>query len=421
MKISIAAAQINGQIAAPTSKSMLQRVLALALLHAGETIIQHNGFSNDDRVCLNIIEQCGASIQLQDNIIKIKSENFKQPATINVGESGLALRMFTPILAGFLPAVQIIGEGSLLNRPMNVFYQILPALGVEFDAADSYLPFKLKGLMQPKNLTIDGAESSQYLTGLLIAFAKFAGQPVTIQVQNLKSKPYVDITLHLLMQFGYSVTHNNYQTFTIKPGNVADRDIHINIEGDWSSASCILAAGAISGQVTVNNLLIKSLQADVKMLDVLQQCGAGLLTTNHSVTVSAQALTCFEVDATHCPDLFPALVVLAAACTGTSKIRGVSRLKYKESNRANTLQSEFGKLGLDIKILNDVMHIAGDRNLQSAVAYSHNDHRIAMALSVAALLLKEPLVLQGAEAVNKSYPGFYRDLQQLGFAIQYYE
>ena len=229
-------------------------------------------------------------------------------------------------------------------------------------------------------------------------------------VNDLKSIPYIDMTIDVLQSFGIEVKHNGYAEFFVE-GNQSYVPRVYNIEGDWSGASCLLVAGAVAGSISIGNLNPLSRQADVAIIEALSRAGAGIETTTDSVTVSRpDYLAAFEFDATNCPDLFPALAALAANCDGESVITGTRRLKHKESDRAVTLSTEFAKMGIEIDISqDDVMRIKGAK-MMSASVESHNDHRIAMSLAVAALNADGGVSIDGATAVDKSYPLFWDDL-----------
>jgi 3-phosphoshikimate 1-carboxyvinyltransferase len=426
MIVKITPSDITGIVQAPVSKSAMQRAAALALLHRGNTIIHHPGHSNDDKAALSIISNLGAIVSQQaDGSLLVKGSGWykngdgnKTPLTINCGESGLSIRMFTPIASLGKQPVTVTGSGSLLTRPMDFFDEILPELNVAISSNEGKLPMQITGPLQPIAITVDGSLSSQFLTGLLIAFAKSAKDKVTITVKDLKSKPYIDLTLQMMKHFGYEVSHDNYQHFYIKPQGIEEEDktIHYTAEGDWSGGAFLLVAGAIAGGITVEGLNPASAQADKAVLQALKDSGAVLAMSGNSIDVSPAPLKAFQFDATDCPDLFPPLVALAAYCKGTTTIKGISRLTHKESNRAITLQEEFGKMGLSIILQNDDMIIEGGTTLIGCEVHSRHDHRIAMALAVAGLGAVGETLIAEAEAVDKSYPDFYNDLEKL-FAL----
>ena len=419
MLVKVSPSALNGKINAPASKSMMQRACALALLNNGVTILRNPGYSNDDKTAIEIIKNIGAKVLENENSISIISNGKINPVQIiNCGESGLSLRMFAPIIALSDSEITLIGEGTLLNRPLQLLNNIFSSLNVFAASNNGFLPLQIKGPMIPADIAVDGSKSSQYLTGLLFAFASIAEKSITISVDNLVSKPYIDLSLEMLRLFGYSVSHDNYKQFFINPVKVKHNDYTIDIEGDWSSAAFLLVAGAIAGDVTVTGLKSNSSQADKAIVEVLESCGANINFENNAVSVNNQnSLSSFIFDATDCPDLFPALVVLAINCKGISIINGVHRLADKESNRAHAIVSEFGKMGADIVIENDSMKINGNVKLNTATIWSHNDHRIAMAASVAALNFEGGILINNAEAVNKSFPEFYNSLKILGASV----
>ena len=421
MIVTIQPSAISGIINAPTSKSSMQRACAAALLNEGKTTIANSGKSNDDLAALEVIKILGATVtEVDENQIIITSKGI-QPISdeMNCGESGLGIRMFAPIAALSNKSIVISGTGSLLTRPMNFFDEIFPKLDIVIESNNGKLPIKIKGPLQPKNITIDGSLSSQFLTGLLMAFGKAATERVTISVTNLKSKPYIDLTLQVMHIFGYEVINNNFESFLIKPvSKSTDKIIEYTVEGDWSGGAFLLVAGAIAGKITVNGLDTFSTQADKAILQALIDCSSTISIQEKQIDIGSPAtgnsgLKAFHFDATDCPDLFPPLVALAAYCNGTTGIEGVNRLAHKESNRGLTLQEEFGKMGIVLKLQDDLMLVEGGTGVKGGTVHSHHDHRIAMACAVAGLIADGETIIEEAEAINKSYPDFYEHLKQL--------
>lgn len=413
--------RISGIITAPASKSSMQRACALALLATGETTILNPGNSNDDLAALDIIQKLGATVEKAHGYLKIfKTESSVAATEINCGESGLGIRMFAPIAALSSLPVTITGHGSLLQRPMHFFDEIFPQLGISIKSNNGHLPITIHGPLQPNAIIIDGSLSSQFLTGLLIAFGKTASKPVTITVSNLKSKPYVDLTIEMMKLFGYRVVNNNYESFEIHPQTADAKSTTVTVEGDWSGTAFLLVAGAVAGGLTLKGLDVFSTQADKAILKALMDCGVNISIEEQQITINSplgDGGKPFHFNATDCPDLFPPLVALAAYCKGSSVIEGVSRLAHKESNRALTLQEEFKKMGVHIKLQDDLMIIEGGGGLTGTTVHSRHDHRIAMACAVAALGATGETIIEGAEAINKSYPNFYEDLKLLGATV----
>jgi 3-phosphoshikimate 1-carboxyvinyltransferase len=368
---------------------------------------------------MSIIESLGARVEKKNDSIVITSNGKINPhPDIFCGESGLSFRLFSIVAAIASNEFTITGIGSLLSRDMDTLIEMLHALEVKVSSNDGRLPFKINGPIVPKNISVDGSKSSQYLTGLLIALGSSAEEPITIDVENLVSKPYIDLTLDMMRFFGYEITHESYQHFHIKPKQKVEKNIEISIEGDWSSASFFIVAGAIHGNINVSGLNINSTQADRMILDVLNQAGVSYNISNQQIQFSkTNHLKSFAFDATDCPDLFPPLVVLALHCNGISSIKGVHRLLNKESNRAFTLQTVFSKMGAQIDIVDDEMIVQGNADLVGIEVESHHDHRIAMALSTAALSAKGETSIVDAEAVHKSFPEFYDKLILLGCSL----
>ena len=418
MQVIVKPSVVSGIVIAPASKSAMQRACAAALIKGGETLLYNPGVSADDKAALDIIQQLGATIEQLDETLVIKS-NGVQPvnSSISCGESGLSVRMFTPIAALHNEVITIYGHGSLTKRPLHFFNEVLPQLGVSCQSNNGLLPLEVKGPLQPKDISVDGSLSSQFLTGLLMAFAAANATDVTITVNDLASKPYIDLTLQIMDSFGLKVpTNNNYKSFhfssKVKDMSVG-QPLHYSVEGDWSGGAFLLVAGAINGHVEIRGLDVFSTQADKAILQALAQAEAIMSVEVEKIMIQKNKLKAFHFNATDCPDLFPPLVALAAYCEGTSVIEGVNRLTHKESNRGITLQEEFGKMGIEIVLQDDLMIIKGGSAVKGALVSSHGDHRIAMACAIAALRAEGEMQIEGAEAVNKSYPAFWSHLQKL--------
>jgi 3-phosphoshikimate 1-carboxyvinyltransferase len=293
-------------------------------------------------------------------------------------------------------------------------------LDVQVQTNHGKLPIVLNGPLAPKDIEVDGSLSSQFLTGLLMSYSAAGASGVAIKVNNLKSRPYIDLTLDVMKQFGMKMPENrNYETFYFDQTPVVKTAVPVNytVEGDWSGGAFLLVAGAVAGPVTIRGLDPGSTQADKAILDALMAANAGIAIEAKGINVHPAQMNGFSFDATDCPDLFPPLVALAAYCKGTSTIKGVSRLTHKESDRGQTLQEEFGKMGVRIELDGDLMKIEGTGRVQGAKVHSRHDHRIAMACAVAGLGAAGDITIEQANAVKKSYPDFFNDLKKLGGAV----
>ncbi len=396
----------------------MQRACAAALLAKGKSVIKNPGNSNDDKAALDIIQKLGAVIETNGNELIITSNGVNPIGSeINCGESGLSIRMFTPLVALSIHAITVNGTGSLTTRPMDFFDVILPQLDIKVKSNGGKLPLSIQGPIVPKNIEIDGSLSSQFLTGLLMAYSGSNASNVSIKVNNLKSRPYIDLTINVMKQFGLKLPENkNYEEFYFAADthNSPTTTHHYTVEGDWSGAAFLLVAGAVAGNITVKGLDVSSTQADKAVLQALMDCGCILSVQPEQIEIGPAQLKAFHFNANECPDLFPPLVALAAYCNGKSVIEGTKRLVHKESNRAVTLQEEFEKLGIQIDLQDDLMIIHGGGGIKSATVHSRHDHRIAMACAVAALKANGTVQIGKADAVNKSYPDFYEHLKMLG-------
>ena len=414
MDKSVSAGSIRGTIAPPSSKSYAQRAIALALLAEGRSILRNIEFCKDTRSALKCIEALGAKVEyIDDSTIAIEGGLKPQSNTLNVGESGLATRLFTPIASLNPTPITIEGEGTLLYRPMTMMIEPLRQLGVQVRDGGGFLPIEVQGPMHGGDITVDGSVSSQFITGLLLALP-LAQEDTTLHVTSPVSIPYIDMTIETARLFGVEIMHNegDYTQFFIE-GRQQYTPADIAIEGDWSGAATLLVAGAIAGEVTVKNISTLSKQADTAICRALERAGAGLIIEQDSITVSKRKLRGFEFDATNAPDLFPALAALAAAAEGESVIIGTDRLRHKESDRAETICREYEKLGIEVDISEkNIMRIQGGEILP-ATTFSHNDHRIAMSIAISALRCQGEVVIENAECVEKSYPTFFEDLESI--------
>lgn len=412
MDITLLPGRVAGALTPPCSKSYAQRALAASLLSEETSVLHNVGFCDDTRSALRCIEMLGAETErVDEHTLAVRGGLKPRGGVLRVGESGLAARLFTPIAALWHETLRIEGEKSLLQRPMAMMTPPLRELGARAADSDGRLPFEVQGPLQGGCARADGSVSSQFITGLLLALP-LAARDSTIFVDRAVSVPYLDMTVHTAEHFGVTICHNDFSEFYI-PGGQRYRGTDFAIEGDWSAAAMLLVAGAVAGEVAVRNVSMLSRQADTAVCEALVRAGAAIIDEPHSVTAAHRPLRGFEFDASQCPDLFPALAVLAASAEGTSVIRGVSRLRHKECDRAEAIREEFGRLGIEVDFGDDdTLRIRGGE-VRAAAVDSHGDHRIAMALAVMALRASGPVVVRDAECVAKSYPDFFRDLQHI--------
>lgn len=419
MKRSVLPSSVEGIVKAPASKSMMIRAVAAATLADGVSTLRNPSDCRDAIAAIEISKSIGAKVDSQDELVKIEGTGGKIRLVndiINCKESGLCIRLFTPVISLSDKETLVTGEGSLLRRPVGMMKEALRRMGVDFEDNEGKLPIRLKGPLRAGKVNVDGSTSSQFVSGLLFALPLVDGKS-EIEVINLKSKPYIDMTLSALSDFGVNVKNDGYRVFYVEGTQEYKAQEHY-VEGDWSGASFLLVAGAIAGRVRVTGLKVDSLQADRAVINVLHMAGAVVKEEKNYVEASYGTLRRFDFDATECPDLFPPLVALASCCKGRSKIEGVHRLVYKESNRAEALLEEFRKMGVRLSVENDYIVVDGEGQPEGGRVSSHNDHRIAMACAVAGLASKDGVVISGAEAVEKSYPTFFEDIKKLGAKVR---
>lgn len=391
--------RVCGAIDAPASKSYAQRAILASYLSQMQGVSGANvvNLGNSD----DVIALSGAVEALVSGA-----------DVINIGESGLACRLLVPLMPLMGRRMEVEGRGTILVRSMADMLDDMRGMGVEVEDNGGRLPIVVEGNYQGTEFEVDGAGGSQFLSGLLFALPLRSEDSIVV-VKDLKSRPYVDMTLEVLEAYGVEIENRDYREFYIKGGQKFGAVDYV-VEGDWSGASTILVAGAVLGSVVVKGLKRDSRQADAALVEVLEMVGARVeWGGDGDLKVSKGELKGFEFDATNCPDLFCALVTLAVFCRGETRILGAKRLFNKESNRAEALVEEFGKMGASVSVEGDVMIIEGERGLKGAKIDSRNDHRIAMACAVAGLAAEGRTVIENAQCVAKSYGDFYKDLESL--------
>jgi len=402
-----------GTIAIPASKSDGQRALLASALAKGESKLINLGESKDELAMLSAIKNLGAKVkQLDESTFVVKGiQTFPKEAELNMGESGLGIRLITSVCAAHQGVFMIYGKGSLERRPLTFFEETLPLFNAVISSNNGLIPLEIEGPMTGSTVEMDGSQSSQYISGMMMALPLLKDDS-RIHVTNLNSLPYLQMTLDTLNKFGIEVSHQNYEDFIIR-GNQNYISTTYSIESDWSSASYWLVASALGYNIKLSGLSMTSLQADKNILEAFEAANCLVEFRENKIRINGKNRKPFKFDATHCPDLFPALVTFAALCDGKSEIKGVNRLAHKESNRGIVLQEEFANIGVVIILDGDIMHIHGKESIEGGKVSSHNDHRIAMCFAIAGLFSDDEIQINGAEAVAKSYPTFWVDLEGL--------
>ncbi|MCE2961862.1 MAG: 3-phosphoshikimate 1-carboxyvinyltransferase [Chitinophagales bacterium] len=412
--------KLAGVLSVPPSKSYSQRALAASFLIPTLEIL-NLGKSTDELSVLDIIKSTEAELVWREetHLVVHSSFDFTKDVTIHCHESGLCARLFLGLMLLNKGKTLVEGTGSLLHRPMNSLYPVFDQLGLAYQGQQNHLPITYHGNRRAIDLEIDGSISSQFISGLLYYLVGLNHQQVLrLGIKNLKSKPYLDMTIDLLRGLGASIDWID-GGLQISP-SILKSKASILVEGDWSSAAFWIVAAAISGDIALQGLNPNSLQADLKILDIVKEFGAKLNWEKGSLSIQSNRHRPFTADLRDAPDLAPILAVLAIFAEGESKLMGVNRLIHKESNRLSGILNWLESLQIHYSLEENNLMIFGKSKLNLAVERvndiefeSNGDHRMAMAASVLALFLMGGK-LKGCETVQKSYPDFYPDLEKLG-------
>jgi len=414
----VASRTIDGRVAAPPSKSMTVRALAAGLLAGEGTRIVGPSVCEDARAALEVVRALGARVEPTAEGLEFCAPGGRPARTLDCGESGLTLRLFAAVAGLFERESTLLARGSLCARPVDMVVGPLRQLGVACRDTAGRAPLTVAGPYTGCRAELDAGESSQFLTGLLMALPlRPRTDEVELEVRNLSSKPYVRMTLELLAGFGIELAcDEKLSWFRLHGGQRLRPGVRWLVEGDWSGAAGLLVAGALAGRASVSGLAAASAQADRAVLDALALAGARVRQEADVICVQHGSPRAFSFDARACPDLLPPLAALACGCPGTSRLLGASRLRHKESDRAAALVSELGRMGASIRLEGDALLVTGGA-LREAEVYSHGDHRIAMACALAAVGTGAAVRIRQPGCVAKSYPGFFDDLARLGAEV----
>ena len=399
----------NGSIYINSSKSVYQRAVALACFSKKKFQIIGDSNNTDSQTAIRICKVMGFNIVKSENNLEIFGELHSNKSSLQTSyiESGLCIRLFGVLLSSVFNEVNMLLTGTAKERKFD--FTSLKELGVDSFIKDSSI--LLRGKLNSGVINIDNSNTSQLLTGLLITLPFLKGDSI-VYCKNPVSINYIDITLDLLEKLGIVIKNENHTKYIIK-GNQTINQHKITVEGDWSGAAFHFVGAAISGKIKVYGLNIDSKQGDKQILDLLSKCGAEVNIYDSYIEVKKNQLKSFTFDATDVPDLIPPLTVLASSCDGESYIYGTDRLINKESNRALSLEKEFSKLGVRIISKENYFKIIGCNKIKGGNVNSHNDHRIAMALSVMATVAKTPVAITNSSTVDKSNSRFYNDLDNI--------
>ena len=402
MDICIEPRHLAGTVRVPASKSMAHRAIICAALADGTSHIRGISFAKDIHATRGVIPALGVASQTEGDTITIRG--IARPAASAVAdccESGSTLRFLIPVAAALGVTTEFRGQGRLPQRPITPYLREMGKRGVTF-AYDQTMPFTISGRLQSGIYELEGDISSQFITGLLFALPLLSGGSEIRLLSRLGSKPYADMTLDCMRRFGVTAeeTADGYRI----PGGQTYRPADVTVEGDFSQAAFFYAANAMGADIILQNIPQRSAQGDRKGVEILRE-----MWYNKKDRI-------FQIDASDIPDLVPILSVAAGVCGSTVEIVGAKRLRIKESDRLETTAALVNALGGDCTVREDGLLIRPVPRYHGGTVDSAGDHRIAMSAAIAAAFADGPVIIKGAESVEKSYPAFFEDYQALGGA-----
>lgn len=418
--VTIIPRQLKGTIQVPPSKSIAHRAVICAGLADGQSTIRQIAFSDDIQATMAGMSALGVSITKADQdgeaILQISGGLIDGDKVIDCGESGSTLRFLIPLALIKNGQTTFQGRGKLGERPLLDYYQIFDQQGIGYTTVGGRLPLQVQGRLQAGTIQISGQTSSQFVSGLLFALPLLPGDSQIQITTELESKGYVDLTMDVLAKFGVKIIKAGERLFQI-PGGQRYRPTDFTVEADYSQAAFWLVAGILGADLACRGLNQDSLQGDKVILSIIERMDGKIVANDQTIQALPGKTRGVEVDVSQCPDLVPILAVMAAFSEGQTRIINGARLRLKESDRLAAMAGELTKIGAIIKEEKDGLVIEGQSSLAGGRVESWNDHRIAMALAIAGMRCREPLVIAGSEAVNKSYPNFWADYGALGGEI----
>ncbi len=424
MRIQVCPSSPKGTLKLPPSKSMAHRLLICAALANGTSLLSGLSHSEDIRATARALSALGATVKLSDDGnaevhgVKPDCKMWTPKTDADCAESGSTLRFMIPLFALCAQKQQLSGAERLFERPLHVYQELFKNQNLDFGVNQSHVSFQ--GPLQAGEFIVAGNVSSQFISGLLFALPLLEKDSVLHITPPFESRDYVELTRSAQAQFGVKSYWKTPHELHIPAGQTY-RPCTAAVEGDWSQAAVPAVLGAVLGPLNLTGLKEDSMQGDRVILEILRRCGAdiGLEKGVYTIAPGAQPLRAAgRIDLANCPDLGPILCVLALFCSGVTEIYNAGRLRAKESDRIASMEKEISKLGGRITTTQDSIRIEGGQALQSAVTYSHNDHRVVMALSVLSVCAGLDVTIDGAEAISKSWPTFFDDLRELEINVE---
>ncbi len=409
----VEAGKRTGTVKAISSKSHVHRLLICAALSKENTVIKDVTFSKDILATINCLNGFLADIRTVNNDVYIfPYDNPREGKKLDLCESGSTYRFLVPVVCALETNAFFIGADRLKERPLSPLYELLIEHGASLSEKGIF-PLECEGKIGAGEYTISGEVSSQFISGLIFALPLLDGDSVINVTGKMESYPYIKMTLDAVKTFGIEVVEKNNKFF-IRGNQKYVSPKEIIAEGDWSNSAFFACMGAVSESgVTIKNLNNNSIQGDKKIIDILSKMGAEITCKNDSVTVKKNKLTGIKIDAAQIPDLVPVLATISTVAKGKTVIYNAERLRIKESDRIQSIYSMLKNLDADVQKTDDGFIIHGKENLKGGTIKSENDHRIVMSAAVASCISTNPVIIEGENAVAKSYPHFFEDFNTL--------
>lgn len=419
MKVKIYPSICMGEITLPPSKSMAHRAIICASLANGKSVIDNIAYSDDIIATIEGMRRLGAEIKKENNrleIVGIKDFSQLKNQTIDCSESGSTLRFFIPILSLTEKKVEFRGKNRLLQRPQHIYETIFKNQNLYYFQDNTKI--EIEGKLKAGEYIVDGNISSQFISGLLFSLPLLDGDSIIKINPPFESKSYIDLTIDMLKTFGVEVNFLDNLTLSIK-GNQKYIPNNYTVEGDFSQLGFFAVLGSLNNSITCRGLKTDSKQGDREIIDIIKRCGLEVEEIADGYKFFKGIPLGCDINLENCPDLGPILTVLSAFGKGEFKIYNAQRLRLKESDRIEAMETELKKLGVKIHSDENNIYIQGKESyISCGEVFGHKDHRIVMSLAIMATLLDRPLTIDGAEAINKSYPNFFEDLEKLGVKIE---
>lgn len=412
---------IDSKIKIPPSKSLAHRAIICASLASGVSIINNVDFSDDIVATINNMRSLGAKIDIDDDILTIVGSELTvlNNNVIDANESGSTLRFLIPLFSLFDQKIKFIGSKRLLERPLNVYEEIYKKQGLIFNKQNDCLI--TDGKLKAGTYEVKGNISSQFISGLLFTLPLLDNDSKIVITDLFESKSYVELTIDILKKFNVDIILNEDNTIDIKGGQHYQAT-NYTVEGDYSQIAFFAVLGCINNGLITTGMNTNSIQGDREVIDIIKAMNGVVSETLNGYIFKKSELTGTTIDLKNCPDLGPALMVLAALSKGTTKIINAGRLRIKESDRIKAMETELRKLNVDISSDYETVTInSSNIKVLNNEIDGHNDHRIVMAMSILATIADQPLKINGANAINKSYPDFFKDLSNLNVKVEEYE